>query len=26
MEGQRLFQEIAGQTAETEFFSPMPEG
>ena len=26
MEGQRLMQEIAGQTAETEFFSPMPEG
>jgi len=26
MEGERLFKEIAGQTAETEFFSPMPEG
>jgi len=26
MEGERLFQEIAGQTMETEFFSPMPEG
>jgi CTP synthase len=26
MEGERLFQEIAGQTTETEFFSPIPEG
>jgi len=26
VEGERLLQEIAGQTTETEFFSPMPPG